>query len=280
MREMARGLLLSALRRRSTPYAAADLARTAVVLAPHQDDETLGCGGTIALKRRAGARVAVVFLTDGSRSHERFLDRESLRALREAEARAACRALGVADGDVHFLGIRDGRLAAEADAAIARTAAILLAYRPDEVFAPYRNDGPSDHEAACFCARAAVAAAGLDGRVDLYEYPIWYWMAFPLAGLGGGGGGGGRLRELARGARRGLRFLRDFRCRVDVRGVLAQKRAALAEHRTQTERLGGPAWPTLADVRGGDLLRCCLGEDEIFRRTRAAVAGAVTPAAA
>src|SRR5579885_2284019 len=41
----------------------------ALIIAPHHDDETLGCGGVIALKRAAGVPVQVVILTDGSRSH-------------------------------------------------------------------------------------------------------------------------------------------------------------------------------------------------------------------
>ena len=40
-------------------------AERVVVLAPHMDDEVLGCGGAIALHKRAGAHVTVVFLTDG-----------------------------------------------------------------------------------------------------------------------------------------------------------------------------------------------------------------------
>ena len=37
-----------------------------LVVAPHQDDETLGCGGLIARKRYEGLPVHVVFITDGS----------------------------------------------------------------------------------------------------------------------------------------------------------------------------------------------------------------------
>ncbi len=40
-----------------------------IVFAPHQDDETLGCGALIAHKRNDGQPVHVVFLTDGSCSH-------------------------------------------------------------------------------------------------------------------------------------------------------------------------------------------------------------------
>src|SRR5690348_6988030 len=38
-----------------------------VVLAPHMDDEIIGCGGTIARHAAAGASVTVVYLTDGRR---------------------------------------------------------------------------------------------------------------------------------------------------------------------------------------------------------------------
>src|SRR4030065_330273 len=49
------------------------LKSSAVIFAPHQDDETLGCGGTIMLKRKAGTPVACVFMTDGSTSHRSFM---------------------------------------------------------------------------------------------------------------------------------------------------------------------------------------------------------------
>ncbi len=41
----------------------------AMVFSPHQDDETLGCGGMIARKREQGIPVVVTFLTDGRGSH-------------------------------------------------------------------------------------------------------------------------------------------------------------------------------------------------------------------
>ncbi|MEO1183999.1 MAG: PIG-L family deacetylase, partial [Cyanobacteria bacterium J06636_27] len=38
--------------------------KSALVFSPHQDDETIGCGGMIALKRSQAIPVKVVFLTD------------------------------------------------------------------------------------------------------------------------------------------------------------------------------------------------------------------------
>src|SRR5947208_1953038 len=82
-----------------------DLARPTVVFAPHQDDEALGCGGTILRKRRAGAAVDIAFVTDGSQSHARLMDPAALSALRAREALAAAEVLGVEKGRVHFLNL-------------------------------------------------------------------------------------------------------------------------------------------------------------------------------
>lgn len=112
-----------------------------LIVSPHCDDETLGAGGIMAAAHELGARVQVVFLTngDGSRSTriatdvKSTLKRESestagneeshsekgqlhgnqfqkIAAMRQAEALAACKVLGVASEDVIFLGYPDGGL--------------------------------------------------------------------------------------------------------------------------------------------------------------------------
>jgi choline dehydrogenase-like flavoprotein len=40
-----------------------------VVLAPHQDDETLGCGGLLSAASEAGLKPRVIYLSDGGASH-------------------------------------------------------------------------------------------------------------------------------------------------------------------------------------------------------------------
>ncbi len=76
-----------------------------LVIAAHPDDETLGCGGTIARFRKAGAAVRVVCLAEGT--SVRFSREESegpvaQAALKEREANAqkALSLLGVAAGEV------------------------------------------------------------------------------------------------------------------------------------------------------------------------------------
>jgi hypothetical protein len=73
VRARARGLYRAALGKRRNVRDDLSLRRSAVVFAPHPDDETLGCGGTIVRKIRAGARVRLVVMTDGGSSHRELL---------------------------------------------------------------------------------------------------------------------------------------------------------------------------------------------------------------
>jgi len=80
-----------------------------MVILPHPDDETLACGGSIALHRKAGTPVTVVCGTLGEMGRNMgkppFATRESLPALREKELREACALLGVTD--LRLMGLRD-----------------------------------------------------------------------------------------------------------------------------------------------------------------------------
>ncbi len=65
--------------------------RKVLVLAPHQDDESIGCGGTLLKLREQGCKLTIGFLTDGrelSRPEKANVDR------RKEEARKVCEALG------------------------------------------------------------------------------------------------------------------------------------------------------------------------------------------
>lgn len=66
-----------------------------VVIAPHHDDEVIGCGGTIVDLAGRGHPVDVVYVTAGYCAQPGISDREVATAISEAEARKAGRLLGV-----------------------------------------------------------------------------------------------------------------------------------------------------------------------------------------
>ena len=78
-----------------------------LVLAPHPDDETLGCGGTLGLHLAAGGQVCIAIVTDGGRSRAGGLQAEAMVALRRQEAEdaisALARCVGTTIGDIGAL---------------------------------------------------------------------------------------------------------------------------------------------------------------------------------
>jgi LmbE family N-acetylglucosaminyl deacetylase len=91
------------------PFSATDTSPAdALVIAPHPDDESIGCGGTIAKHVQAGNRVKVIFLTDGERGDERKRFGSDYVPMRKAAAADALAALGVATHE--FWGYPDGAL--------------------------------------------------------------------------------------------------------------------------------------------------------------------------
>jgi LmbE family N-acetylglucosaminyl deacetylase len=78
-----------------------------LVIAPHPDDETMGCGGAIARHAGAGDRVRVLVATDGGTSRAEGRGPEEMRRLREAEVVRAMRWLGRVD--LVQLGLPEGR---------------------------------------------------------------------------------------------------------------------------------------------------------------------------
>jgi LmbE family N-acetylglucosaminyl deacetylase len=141
-----------------------------VVVAPHPDDEVLGCGGALAMLARAGREIVVVGVTGGEASHAGSIawTPTSLAAERHRERAAGLARLGLT-APVHALGLADGGVA-QSEPVLQRRLLGLL-HTGDVVFVPWRLDGHPDHEAT---GRAAVAAAAGRGCA-CWELPIWMW---------------------------------------------------------------------------------------------------------
>jgi LmbE family N-acetylglucosaminyl deacetylase len=138
-------------------------ARKALVIAPHFDDEVLGCGGLIAQLSAAGVDVGVLFLTDGSGGEEAIEDRTAYAARRHAEAARALEILGT--GDLVFADLPDGALAEHLDDAASAIRSALLERRPDLLLAVSPLEISADHRAA-FAALHAVLSP-LRGETEL-----------------------------------------------------------------------------------------------------------------
>ena len=190
-----------------------------LIIAPHADDETLGCAATILRARQEGKRVSVIIVSDGSQSiQSATISPQQLAALRVDEAIAALNVLGVAREDIFFLEFPDSRLQ-EYSFKIAETLRYHIGcLRPAAIYAPYSIDGHQDHRAV---------AAAVDSLVDrgmitcsVYEYPVWFWPRRALW-------------HLAMPSQ--LKRLR----KVSTEGFLVKKRQAMECYRSQCENITG-----------------------------------------
>jgi len=149
---------------------------TPIVLAPHPDDEVIGCGALLAAAARSGIDPVIVFVTDGSGSHpnSRIFSRDDLATLRQREACAAAHLLGVSLARVHFMGLRDSAAPHDGPALTDAVGGIVRAierYDNPVILAPWEHDPHRDHWAVCKMARHVArcfAARHL-------SYVVWGW---------------------------------------------------------------------------------------------------------
>lgn len=166
--------LLLSLRGRSWPTRHGNVT---LIVAPHPDDCTLGCGGLIRRRVAAAEDVRIVYLTDGAASHPGHpsLTPAELVVQRAEEIRLARKILGL-NSVPGFLGAPDGQLPQLAPAARQRVVRALTdiidAVRPAEIFVTARHDGSTEHQAAWEIARDALAGSS-HTRARLYEYVVW-----------------------------------------------------------------------------------------------------------
>ena len=154
--------------------------RTLAVIAPHPDDESIGCGGLIALWTAAGRRVEVVFLTGGEMGSaqvrvpglsdaDRQIVVDALRLVRRKEAEVALGLLGATG--IWFDGT-DGALHRDEDRLTARLCEVWSLGPPDLIAAPFPTDRHADHAvAARIVAHAAKRVLTPDAPVLGYE--VW-----------------------------------------------------------------------------------------------------------
>jgi len=187
---------------------------TTLIVAPHADDESLGCGGVISLLRKYGQTVYIVLLSDGTLSHPNSKEypAEKLRDLREQELIDAARILGVNEENIIFCRYPDRNVPTTRDERFEHTVEnltkMLHAIKPQSIFVPWRRDPHPDHQAAFQLINSAETL-----NAKIYEYPIW------LQELG--------EKEDAPAQQEVMPF------RLNISSVLDKKQEAILQHRSQ-----------------------------------------------
>jgi LmbE family N-acetylglucosaminyl deacetylase len=181
-----------------------------LVIAPHPDDESLGCGGAISLHAQRRDEVNAAFLTSGELGLKK-LSREEAWKIREAEARASCKVLGIQEAN--FLRLPDWTMSDEIAGAAGKLRTVLQNLRPEMIYLPHPREWHPDHQAALPVLRAALENAPFT-LPKLRGYEVWT----PLT---------------------------EYQHVEDITPVMARKLRALRKHASQMQE-----WDYVRAIRG------------------------------
>ncbi len=192
---------------------------TTLVVAPHPEDESLGCGGAIALLRHMGYRVHVLYFTHGSEinAEKPAATNRYMKPIKTKEAINALAQLGMSEDAADFLHVSGGLVPHQEEAGFEELVRLCLnkleSFLPDTVVLPYRYHPYKDHDACWEIMQAAVRQMPYPIRV--IEYMLW------------------------KGEKAGEIITPDTMkpWRLDIKSVMEQKIKSIAEHRTQKDDL-------------------------------------------
>ena len=138
-----------------------------LVLAPHMDDEIIGCGGTICKHVQSGDRVSVVYFTCGDKGNKGFASDENLSVLRKAEMHTSNQILGIQQA--YFLDFKDGT---DEDWSVKKEELreIYLNISPDLIYLPPYFDLHLDHRKTHWLFQEAMENMAV---CDLCVYEVW-----------------------------------------------------------------------------------------------------------
>jgi LmbE family N-acetylglucosaminyl deacetylase len=200
------------------------LKNTVIVFAPHPDDETLGCGGTIAKRIAEGYDVIIVVMTDGRHALSKLFhinsnpNPDEMLQIRRTEIISATKILGVPKENILFLGIEDGRIADNAKEIKTKVSEILNEFKPVEIYYPYKGDFHRDHRMASRILQECIKKLGFS--VLGYQYSV-----------------GQRFSRIRMSNAKLLTRFKNDLTYVDVSKYLPQKAAAINEYKSQTSIL-------------------------------------------
>lgn len=153
-----------------------------LVLAPHMDDDIIGCGGTLRKHVLAGSEVSVLYLTDGKKGNqtlnrknlsksERENQEKEVSEIRKQEASRAAEIIGI--NSLTFLDYPDGTLVAGIKV-IEGVKDVIQQAQPDLIYLPFVTDRHHDHwQTNCIFIEAMRSLGKCWNNLQCCGYEVW-----------------------------------------------------------------------------------------------------------
>ena len=108
--------------------------KSILLLAPHQDDEVVGAGGTLVMARDAGVKIAIVYCTDGAQN-------DVASEVRRRESQKVCEQLGAKMFELNISNLKPAPQKRDLE----RINAVINSVKPDVILCPWLFDGAPKH---------------------------------------------------------------------------------------------------------------------------------------
>ena len=149
------------------------LADRILIVAPHPDDEVIGCSGLIQRAISQGKQLYICVLTGGEASHLSCcnLSEDELKKQRLTLTKTIDTQLGILPQHLYFLNFPDGHIH-HSHKESKSLEKILKQINPDVIYIPHqKGEGWSDHIEAGNIIKELIKGT----TIQLYEYCVWFW---------------------------------------------------------------------------------------------------------
>ena len=143
-----------------------------VIIAPHPDDEVIGCAGLIQALAERGTPPHVIILTGGEGSHRGCCNtpEADIVSARHQLTIKAAEILGLPQSHIHCLHYPDGGVDF-AHSETEKLKELLEELSPKALFLPHKGEGWNDHTRVLGIAKELTKHSS----VSIYEYCVWMW---------------------------------------------------------------------------------------------------------
>lgn len=150
-----------------------------LIIAPHPDDEVIGCGGLIARLVNEKHSPHIIIMSGGEGSHNGCCNtpKQDIVVARRRLTRNALAVLGVPVENIHELDYPDGSINTH-NPETEKLKDLIAKIKPDAIFVPHWGEGWADH----VNARKIGIELVLDDT-EVYEYCVWMWYYNVWRGL-------------------------------------------------------------------------------------------------
>lgn len=145
----------------------------ALIISPHPDDETFGCGGLIKQLVSSNKRVSIIFLSRGEGIVNSIsqCNPNNIIAEREKLVKAVCVEMGLEYKNVFWLNFPDGNFINTSKTEISKLDRLIKYISPDYIFYPHPWEGSLDHKVGSEIVSTIIR----DMDLKKYYYCVWVW---------------------------------------------------------------------------------------------------------